>query len=281
MFGIGEFARLGLVSVRMLRHYDAVGLLRPAHVDPATGRRSYTAAQLARLNRVIALKDLGFTLQQVRSILDEEVGAAELHGMVRLLRAQLEARIAEDAVRLRGIEARLRAIEREGRMDTEDVVVKGIAPVLVAELRGTAPDLEYGHIGPVVQELFGRLGELLGAAGARPASDCGGIACYEPREDGSVLIRAGVPLAGDPGAGHPFEVVALPRIERAATLVHQGPMDDVGQAHQALAHWIERHGHRASGQAREVTLQAGAAPADWVTELQWEIAGPAEPASTA
>jgi DNA-binding transcriptional MerR regulator len=66
MFSIGQFARHGRVSVRMLRHYDAVGLLRPAHVDPSSGYRSYRAGQLAQLNRLIALKELGFTLQQVQ-----------------------------------------------------------------------------------------------------------------------------------------------------------------------------------------------------------------------
>lgn len=91
MFTIGDFARHGRVSVRMLRHYDATGLLRPAHVDPATGYRYYTAAQLARLNRVIALKDLGFTLQQVQEILDEKVTTEELRAMLRLRRAELEA----------------------------------------------------------------------------------------------------------------------------------------------------------------------------------------------
>ena len=59
MFSIGDFARHGRVSVRMLRHYDALGLLRPAHVDPVTGYRSYRAAQLSRLNRIVALKELG------------------------------------------------------------------------------------------------------------------------------------------------------------------------------------------------------------------------------
>jgi DNA-binding transcriptional MerR regulator len=66
VFAIGDFARLGRVSVRMLRHCDAIGLLRPAHVDPATGYRSYRAAQLAELNRIVAFKELGFTLEQVR-----------------------------------------------------------------------------------------------------------------------------------------------------------------------------------------------------------------------
>src|ERR671917_48630 len=86
MLGIGDFARHGRVSVRMLRHYDAIGLLRPAHVDRLTGYRSYDAGQLSRLNRIVALKGLGFTLQQVRSILDDEVSVEELRGMLRLRR---------------------------------------------------------------------------------------------------------------------------------------------------------------------------------------------------
>ncbi len=93
MFSIGDFAKHGRVSVRMLRHYDAIGLLRPAHVDPYSSYRSYTAEQLARLNRVIALKDLGFTLTQVHEILDAEISADELRGMLRLRRAELEAAI--------------------------------------------------------------------------------------------------------------------------------------------------------------------------------------------
>src|ERR1700733_617389 len=83
MFSIGEFARHGRVSVRMLRHYDEIGLLRPASVDPLTGYRFYQAGQLAELNRLIALKELGFTLEQVRSIMVETVTAAELRGMLR------------------------------------------------------------------------------------------------------------------------------------------------------------------------------------------------------
>src|SRR4051812_21515315 len=110
MFSIGDFARLGRVSVRMLRHYDAIGLLPPAAVDPSSGYRFYRADQLTRLNRVLALKDLGFTLQQVAAIVDEKVDPAELRGMLRLRRAQLEAEVAAGAARLATVEARLRMI---------------------------------------------------------------------------------------------------------------------------------------------------------------------------
>jgi DNA-binding transcriptional MerR regulator len=71
MFGIGEFARHGRISVRMVRHYDSINLLRPAYVEPTSGCRFYEAAQPSDLNRIVALKDLGFTLEQVRTILAE------------------------------------------------------------------------------------------------------------------------------------------------------------------------------------------------------------------
>ena len=94
MFSIGDFARSGRVSVRMLRHYDAIGLLRPASVDPLTGYRFYAVEQLTRLNRVVALKDLGFTLDQVAIVVDDEIDVDELRGMLRLRRAELREQIA-------------------------------------------------------------------------------------------------------------------------------------------------------------------------------------------
>ena len=96
MFTIGDFARMGRVSVRMLRHYDRIGLLPPARVDVYTGYRYYTADQLRRLNRVVALKDLGFTLAEVARILDADVEPAELRGMLRLRRAQVAEQITAD-----------------------------------------------------------------------------------------------------------------------------------------------------------------------------------------
>jgi DNA-binding transcriptional MerR regulator len=86
----------------MLRHYDAIGLLQPAYVDRETGYRSYDAGQLSRLNRIVALKGLGFTLQQVQSILDE-VSVEELRGMLRLRQAELHSQIASDTARHRVI----------------------------------------------------------------------------------------------------------------------------------------------------------------------------------
>lgn len=266
MLSIGDFARHGQVSVRMLRHYDAIGLMQPARVDGSSGYRFYEASQLARLNRVIALKDLGFTLQQVQEILDEQVSGAELRGMLRLRQSELQAQIASDAARLTQVDVRLRIIESEGSMPTNDVVIKQIPAVRVAQLTGHAAGFEPESISPVIQPLFMDLSARLERAGIGFAGPA--IAYYEETGDGSVVVHAAVPVDLAEKEGHDFVVVDLPAVEKAATLVHRGSMDLVLPDWQALGRWIDGHGHSSTGPAREVTLEYTEDPAGWVTELQ-------------
>ncbi|WP_433194021.1 MerR family transcriptional regulator [Nocardia sp. CA-107356] len=269
MFSIGDFARHGRVSVRMLRHYDAIGLLRPDRVDAATGYRYYQGGQLARLNRIVALKDLGLTLEQVGRILDDKVGTAELRGMLTLRRAELEQRITGDRARLVQVETRLRIIEKEGAMPANDVVIKSIPAVRVAELTSVASDFEPQTIGPVVGPLF----EQLCARLARASVDIvgPGIAYYEEQSDGSVHVHAAMPVNIDPSAAADFAIVDLPAVPQAATLVHRGSMDEVLEPWQSLGKWIDANGYRSAGPAREVTLEFTEDPSGWVTELQEPI----------
>src|SRR5450631_245939 len=139
MLTISEFARLGQVSPRMLRHYDETGLLAPAKVDAQTGYRFYDVAQLGRLHRLVALRELGFALEQIRPILEEELPAGELRGMLRMRKAQIEQNLAGEQTRLRRIEAHLQALERGQVMKLQDVVIKQSEPVRVAEAVGSAP----------------------------------------------------------------------------------------------------------------------------------------------
>ena len=270
MFAIGEFARHGRVSVRMLRHYDAIGLLEPTRVDSATGYRFYEASQLSRLNRIVALKNLGFTLEQVASILDDQVSTAELHGMLKLRQAELQEQITTDTARLAQVRARLLAIDSEAS-EPAPVVVKHIAPVRVAELTGAAAGYEPQFITPVIQGLYRELPRLLCDAGIAVTGS--GISHYEDDdgENGAIKVHAALPVARQPDARHEFEVVRLREIPAAATLIHRGSMDNVLASLQALARWIDASGYRSIGYARELTLQFGDDPDDWVTELQEPI----------
>ena len=270
MFTIGDFARHGQVSVRMLRHYDATGLLRAARVDPVSGYRLYEADQLARLNRIIALKDLGFSLEQVGAMLNQQVSAEQLRGMLRLRQAELHTRIAADTSRLSQVEARLRIIEMEGAMPADDIQVKRIPAVRVAQLTATAASLEPASISPVIQPLYEELGRRLGQTGLVPAGPA--IAYYEDAPDGGgVLVHATLPVNADPAGGHDFEIIDLPGISQAATIIHRGSMDNVMATIQTLARWIENSSHRTTGYPREVYLECPEERDTWVTELQEPI----------
>ncbi|MFJ6194531.1 MerR family transcriptional regulator [Micromonospora sp. NPDC092111] len=272
MFTIGDFARLGRVSVRMLRHYDRIGLLRPASVDPRTGYRHYRADQLHRLHRLLALKELGLTLTQVGAILDDAVDAAELRGMLRLRRAQLRQQVAADTARLAAVEARLRMIETEGRMTTENVVLKALAPVRVAELTALARSYATPDIGPVIQPLYPELFRRLESAHIPPTGPT--LAWYEPVEgdDDTVRVHAGVTVDADPTRAGEVAIVDLPAVSTAATIVHHGAMDEVETTMRVLAGWIEEHGWRATGHARELYLDyCPDEPEKGVTELQLPV----------
>ena len=69
MFKIGEFSKLSRISIRMLRHYDEIGLLVPEHTDPWTGYRQYAAFQLMIANRITALRHMGFSLADTAALL--------------------------------------------------------------------------------------------------------------------------------------------------------------------------------------------------------------------
>ena len=271
MFSIGEFARHGRVSVRMLRHYDAIGLLRPAQVDASSGYRFYEAGQLSALNRVMALRDLGFRLDQVQAMLDEQVSVEQLHGMLRLRRAELEASLASDVAQLARVETRLRTIESEGQMPSNEIVIKRIDAMRVAELSGVAATFTPEDIGPVIRPLCARLGDQLAAGRLAPTGRL--ITYYEqrPDEDDQVVIHAAVPISGAPSDGHGLAIVDLPAVERAATIVHHGNMDGVLSSVDALARWIDHNGYRAVGYPRELYLEVPEDESKWITELQQPI----------
>lgn len=267
MMSIGRFAALGRVSVRMLRHYDALGLLRPVTVDQHSGYRFYEVSQLRQLNRLLALKDLGFSLEQVRDILDAKVEVSELRGMLRLRKSQLAEQIAADRDRLVRIEARLRMIESEGVMSTRDIAVKSVESIRFPTVSGTAVSAEHEVINPVVEALFGELVGAIEAAGAHLIGPP--VAEYRPTEDGGLAIRVGFPVDGEVDSLPTTELPALPE---AASFRYAGVMAGIDEGYQTLVAWIEDQGYRTDGISREVYLVSYPEPEEnWVTELQMPV----------
>ncbi|HLU10219.1 MAG TPA: helix-turn-helix domain-containing protein, partial [Oceanobacillus sp.] len=124
MFTVGEFSQLAQVSKRLLRYYDEIGLLKPIRIDPTTGYRYYSAEQLPRLNRILALKELGLSLDQIQRLLSDNVSTDEMQGMLLLKKAEIEQQLRSELQRIRNIEARLLSIRNAETSKPLDVVIK-------------------------------------------------------------------------------------------------------------------------------------------------------------
>jgi DNA-binding transcriptional MerR regulator len=259
MLNIGEFARLGQVSPRMLRHYDETGLLKPREVDPQTGYRLYDVASLGRLHRLLALRDLGFTLEQIRPLLDDDLPVEQMRGMLRLGRAQIEQNVAAEQARLRRVEAHLRALEGSSTMPRNDVVIKQAEPIHLAEAVGTAPGYGSDNLGPLFARLLPEVLEHLTRVGAKPGISVGHY--EDPQDDGSVVLHAGFDI-GDQDVPSTEHVLV-------ASVIHRGPMEGIEPAFEALMRWIEDSGYQWAGPSRELYHEFHHEdPTCHVTELQ-------------
>ena len=255
MVSIGEFARLAGVSVRTLRHYDEIGLLRPASVDPETGYRGYAPAQLGQLNRIVALKELGLSLAQSRQLVTG-ITAEELRGMLVLRRAQLEQELEAHKNQLLEVETRLGYIEREGTMPADDVTVKKIPAMGVVAIAGTAPAFGPENIVPVVNRSRVQFDELAIAELAKVTGPF--MIFYEHHEGGDVTVYLALPVAERPDEiPAPAQYLVLPEIEVVAAVRNGRAASIFPMVYQDLFQWASAHGFEAHGPGREI----------WVNEV--------------
>ena len=242
---IGEFARIGQVTVQTLRYYEDMDLLRPAAVDAFTGYRYYMLEQLPRLHRILALKDLGLSLAEITQFLAEDLPMAEMRGMLLLKQTEMRKQVQEQLNRLDRIDARLRMLEQNNAPVQYEVVLKRIEPLRVVSSRGVIPS--YWEETPLWMDLFARLER----AGLKPAGPC--LTVYhagEPEIDAEVCA----PVDGDADPGI-LTIQELPAVERMACAIHHGPFTGLAAAYAALLTWIDCNGYRIGGPDREVYLR--------------------------
>jgi DNA-binding transcriptional MerR regulator/predicted transcriptional regulator YdeE len=270
MIRIGDFSKLSRVSIKTLRYYDEMGLLKPVNIDCSTGYRYYAASQLPRLNRILALKDLGFSLQQVGQVLNEGVSSEQLHGMLRLKRAELQQQIAEEQERLARIEARLNTIDMEDAMSDYDVILKQVDAQLVAGVRDTLAS--YPEVGRLFDEVYGHLAR----SGVNGLSLTGAAIWHDSEHktsdiDGEAVVYLKQPIR----AGERVRVYELPAATMAS-VIHKGAFNQFMQPYEALWRWVEANGYTVVGPNREIYLEISQPVRldddSYVTEIQFPVA---------
>jgi DNA-binding transcriptional MerR regulator len=249
MIRIGDFSKLSRVSVKTLRFYDEMGLLKPVEVDRFTGYRYYEFDQLPRLYRILALKDLGFSLEEVGRLLEGGLSTEQMRGMLKLRQAEIRQRMEEESERLERVELWLRQIEQEDSMSTYDVVIKKIEPLNVASVRGAVPTP------PDQRSLWDELMDYLQKKNARMIGPP--MAIYHDKEfkERDWDIEVVMPLSEGIASDQRVNVYELPGAEKMACVVHTGPFATIGEAYDALAKWIDQNGYQIVGPGRELNLR--------------------------
>jgi DNA-binding transcriptional MerR regulator len=266
---IGEFARVGQVSIATLRYYDQCGLLKPNALDPDTSYRYYSLDQLARLHRILALKELDFPLEQIARLLEEDLSLEQLRGMFTLKQAQTQQLIDTEQARLTRIAARLRQIEQEGKMPAYEVLLKQVDPLLVASIRDRIPIIsERGHL----YETLSAYLDQQGVQGSQPD-----LLLLHSRhqlhdEEMSIDVEVAMPLPTTLPGNEQIRIRRLPGGLMACT-VHTGEDLFLGRAYVALYRWMTDNGYRLIGPPRQIHLQhaEGVDPSQYVTEVQFLV----------
>lgn len=256
---IGDFARLGNVSVRALRFYDAIGLLRPLHVDPGSGFRHYGPGQISRLHHIRVFQDLGFSLARIREMLRRDLPAATLREWMEQRQSELKGNIRKDVARLARIDLRLQTLARN-HTESPPVLVRQTNDAWVVSLRQKIPCYETAE--ELFQELERKVPERC-LSGERAA-------LWHACESGRGAIDCEV-------VRYLKRPVAVPRGLRSyqlpattvASIFHSGTEDTVPRSYEQLNKWLTASDFRLQGAKREIYwMEEGSEP---LTEIQYPL----------
>jgi len=271
MFSVGEFATLARVSRRLLRYYDEIGLLKPAHTDRSSGYRYYDAGQLIRLNRILVLKELGLSLDQVGRLLDDAVSTDDLQGMLLLKKAEIEQQLQAELQRIRQIEARLNAIRSSEQGPALDVIIKSIPAQSALSVKAQFATFDAAlH---VQQQIRTRLSMSHGYGLCFVICHDDEIVerdmtlemgcLIDAKQHDPVLLTDRLQLTARP----------LPAVKQMATLVVTGALEVIHAGYGQMGLWMKDNGYRLAGLPREFTIKTAQTRdgIDLVTELQLPV----------
>lgn len=265
---IGEFSKLMQVTVKTLRHYEQKGLLSPQHVDEWTGYRYYGIEQMQRLNDIRDLQRLGFSLEEIKDLYDDESHSPEID--------QLSAKIQETERQLRNLVWRRDQLlqwrdSRKNINAMEKFTIQSLPEIIVASHREVIPN--YAALGPLCYEKIGPEMQRLGCK-CPPPGYCFTVEHnkeYTPT-DIDIEYCEQVEEMGTDSAIIQFK--RLPEVPKALCVKHVGPYEQFYDSFAEAFRYIEEHGYKVIGQHRTCYIDGAwnqKDPEKWLSVIQIPI----------
>ena len=266
MLKIGDFSKISRVSIRMLRHYDDIGLLKPAETDAFTGYRYYREDQLLVIGRITSLRDMGFSLADIVRILEVYDDREQMESFFSAREEELTRLSKETEYRLMLLETARKRLRKEQKM-SYDVTVRTIPQRYAATVQMVVPGYEDEGM------LWGMMAES--PVPLVPAEPCLAAAEFLDREykEDNVEIRVSMTVKGTYEDTEHVKFRLLPSV-RVASCVVKGSYAQMGDANAAVVSWIHENGYRVSGpmfNIYHVSPHEARNPDDYVTEICFPV----------
>lgn len=268
MFKIGDFSRLNRVSIKTLRHYDTLGLLVPFEVDGQSGYRYYSASQIPRLNRILALKEIGFTLHEISLALKNEMTKAEMIDALKMKKDDITASIHMEQTKLMRLEAYVKILEQEACYMNYDIVIKETAPSKIASIRDRIST--YNAQG----DLWNELAQYLDEHHVKIIAPCYAIYHDHGFKEKDIDTEVVETVAEFGPGSDRIKFRILEGVKEMACVIHKGPYESLHLAYNAVSVWLEKNKYQITGPVRECYLKGNwdePDPNQWITELQFPV----------
>lgn len=272
MFKIGDFSKLCRIPVSALRYYADIGLLEPIHIHPDSGYRFYSLDQLPHLNRILALKDLGLSLEQIKILLSDDLPLSEMRGMLKLKASEMQQLIVEQQAQLMRVQARLQQLEQEETgLPSLEVILKAVPEQIILSVRTIVPD------GDTVGTLFMEVGGIIMSQGLKIASPPMTIFHDGEFKETDLDVELAFPVTDTSITDIPLSnqrelnVRTLEAMPQIASIIHTGSYERFPETYEVIGRWIERNNYRICGVSREIYLRPPSDTEEAITEIQFPI----------
>ncbi len=280
MFRIGEFSKLCGLSADTLYHYEKQELLIPIAVDKFTGYRYYDASQIITVNKILALKDAGFSLIEISNLIKDNSPVQLLLEMLESKAQVLETTLAEEYNRLERLHTNIFLIKNGGIPHMNEIIIKTVEPILVASTRKVFAKNEFDEN---LKKMWPIVNNYINKQDVKRTIPC--LMLYHSGwwdmkqwninyDEQTLDVEVVEPVTKLFEGNEDVQVYKLPRIEKMACIVHHGDFSTIGKTFDTLFDWIRHNNYLANGPIREIYHKGDWAtdnPNEYITEIQIPI----------
>lgn len=269
MLRIGDFSKLSRISIRMLRHYDEIGLLVPKSIDDFTSYRYYGEDQLPIADRISSLKNMGFSLSTIGEILKNYENPQALADFLKVKKAEIATEAEEVKHRLLLLDTAIKRLREDDTAMNYNVIVKTMPERYVASVRKVIPSYDQEGM------LWGMMMSETASMGIQTADNCNSLAMFHDDgfKESDVDVEIQITVKGSYENTENVVFKTVPEVE-IASATYKGSYEQMPAVNHAVASWVEDNGYEFNDMMfciYHVSPNQTQNPEEYVTEVCYAV----------